>query len=147
MSATAVRAAGTREQPGAEARQILAERAAKNRMLECVLDVRLLIPEPVAAVVRALKLSGCMIYIVTAREERFRWATETWMRNNRINADALFMRPNYNSEPSKTLKAKQIVHALPVEMLARVKLIIDDREDVIESFAKLGICGLRVVMS
>lgn len=103
--------------------------------------------EPVAAVVRALRLCGAQIYVVTARPKSFRVATEGWLVRNHIDVDALYMRDIGDRTPSARLKPRQILHHLPVSSLARVRLIIDDREDVIEEFAKIGICGLKVVMS
>lgn len=103
--------------------------------------------EPVAAVVRALRLCGAHVYIVTARPNSVRSKTEAWLSKHNINVDALIMRDNFDRTSSAKLKVKQIMHMMPINMLARVKLIIDDREDVIEEFSKIGICGLRVVMS
>ncbi len=112
--------------------------------VRCYLDP---VFEPVANVVRALRLMGTQIYVVTAREEYVRHMTHEWMTRHRIPMDALFMRSVGDATPSARLKAKQIVYAVPTQDLARIKLIIDDREDVIEEFARLGICGLKVVMS
>jgi hypothetical protein len=102
----------------------------------------------VADVVRAMKLAGADIYIVTSRNEYWRATTLFWLSKNNIPVDQLFMRPDDdNITPSAKLKVRQISRLMDGNELARISLVIDDREDVLAEFARIGICGLQVRLS
>lgn len=103
---------------------------------------------PIRDLIVSIRKTGYQVFIVTSRPEKYRSMTEAWLGRHGCSVDAIFMRPDDDATtPSARLKAIQVLRLLPVSQLALVRLIIDDRDDVIESFAKLGICGLKVCMS
>src|SRR6266568_1740048 len=86
---------------------------------------------------------------ITSRPERYRKETLRWLGKHRINLDTVFMRPEGDTRPSPDLKVGMIDW---IEDWYRWKydasftgtyLVIDDREDVIAAFHKLGISTLK----
>jgi hypothetical protein len=82
------------------------------------------------------------VVIVTAREERFRQMTMTWLIRNTINASGLIMRPENNYMRSAELKVMIAKDKLGKEF-NQVDLVIDDRDDVLAAFRGLGIMTLQ----
>lgn len=103
---------------------------------------------PIADLVRVMKAAGMQIYIVTSRNDYWRATAMLWLGKHGVPVDRLFMRPDDDDvTPSAKLKVRQILTYMLPSDLARVSLIIDDREDVLAEFARLGICGLQVRLS
>ena len=104
--------------------------------------------KPVADLVKALRAAGTEIYIVTSRNEYWRFTAIAWLAKHGIQFDRMFMRPDDDDvTPSAKLKLRQIISSMDGADLGRVSLIIDDRQDVLDEFARIGICGLQVRLS
>lgn len=78
------------------------------------------------------------VWIITARREDYREDTEWWLDRYEVPRVGVLMRPNGDLRRSPELK-----FALAESLLPRVKLVVDDREDVLELFAANGVAVLR----
>lgn len=89
----------------------------------------------------ALHCAGHEIYIVTARPRKWLRQTYSWLHKAgiKIEQDHLLMRPHSDSgfRPSPEIKQELTSHL-------DVDLFIEDREDVVEAFAKDGVTTLQV---
>jgi hypothetical protein len=85
-----------------------------------------------------MALCGLTVVIVTAREERFRPCTVSWLTRNGIYAEEVRMRPDGNFMGSAELKV-----FLTQDIRDRIELVIDDREDVLLAFRAMGIPTLQ----
>ena len=94
---------------------------------------------PIINLVIALHNAGHEIYIVTARPKKWLTQTFSWLHKNGVLVDIahILMRPDDVFRPSAELK-QQLVKDLKVDLL------IEDREDVVESFTKTGVTTLQV---
>lgn len=96
---------------------------------------------PIINVVIALHNAGHEIYIVTARPRK--WLRQTYSHLHKIGIkidhDHILMRPldDYKFRPSPEMKQELLSHL-------KVDLLIEDRSDVVEAFAKDGITTLQV---
>lgn len=84
--------------------------------------------EPVAELARVLYASGMPVLVVTARMERWRYITSTWLQKWRIPHDALLMRPDGDGRRDVEIKR---------EILTRIRerytpaLAVDDNPAIV----------------
>jgi hypothetical protein len=82
-------------------------------------------------------LASRPIVLCTGREELFREATETWLRQHLVRFDALYMRPAKDYRPDYVVKAEllqRILHDGFEPIMA-----FDDRNSVVAMWRKLGV--------
>ena len=77
-----------------------------------------------------LQTGGYKIIILTGRSEVCRHMTKVWLRKHGIEYDWLYMRPKGDLRGSPEYKMSVVQQYYKEE----VKMIIDDRQDVIEAF-------------
>lgn len=89
----------------------------------------------------ALHNGGHEIYIVTARPRKWLRQTFSWLHKHGIliEQDHILMRPHEDSDfrPSPEIKQELLSHL-------NVDLLIEDRLDVVEAFAGIGVTTLQV---
>jgi len=78
------------------------------------------------------------VWILTARREDYRDDTEWWLDEYKVRRVGVLMRPNGDLRRSPELK-----FALAEPLLLRVRLLIDDRDDVLDYFVANRICVLK----
>lgn len=82
------------------------------------------------------------VFIVTGRSEDDRAATETWLRENDIRYDRLYMRPSGAHAPDTEIK-KQILERLRAEGFEPL-FAVEDRKSVTEMWRANGVRCLQV---
>jgi phosphoglycolate phosphatase-like HAD superfamily hydrolase len=94
----------------------------------------------VALTVLALQKTGVKAFGLTGRNEAHRTATLAWLLDNGIELDALMMRPDNDWTPDHELKPKALAAAFgSIEgAKARVLMILEDRDKVVEAWRNLG---------
>lgn len=89
---------------------------------------------------------GHRIVFITGRPEEYRMKTWNWLTRHfpdAVKGDCfLYMRPDLNVEPSGILKARIVQNNLSVD---RIVAAYDDREDVLDEYATIGITDTRLV--
>ena len=81
---------------------------------------------------------GDLIAIITGRPWSYVKQTRKWLECNKIHCDFLMMRPVEDKTPSPIMKvkaAKRLTHILK----RNIKMAYDDRQDIIDAYAKAGI--------
>lgn len=95
---------------------------------------------PVAEIVRLVdwfRQAGLEAWIVTAREEKWREATVSWLIRNEVRVDELLMRPDGDYGKAPELKARLLrPHA------SKILLAVDDKEDVCDAYRSIGVLAL-----
>lgn len=79
-----------------------------------------------------------MIYILTARPEKFRSITSDWLRKHYIPHDFLWMRPDHDLRSAHVIKAEWLIK-LGKNPDQKVELVFDDSSKVVEAMQKVGI--------
>jgi hypothetical protein len=82
------------------------------------------------------------VFFLTARHEYVRKQTTDWLHNNHFKYKALIMRYDHNHVPSAQMKrqaVQSLMHSYQIEKA------YDDREDIINAYAELGVEGMLVV--
>jgi hypothetical protein len=83
--------------------------------------------------------------IMTARPEKFRTHTETWLKQNGFLYVELYMRENDDMRTSPEIKREMVIKKLNKDyMKPKIELAYDDRDDVLEAYRKLGIKTQKV---
>lgn len=105
--------------------------------------------DPIHDLVAAVNaLHGAAFHIIglTARPEKWRTATMAWMVKHDLHLHELLMRPDADFTKSPVVKVAVAAERLGGvdQIKARVAFIIDDRQDVCEAFAALGVTALQV---
>lgn len=101
-------------------------------------------------IVNAMFAEGYQVILITARPLWCRSMTCSWLTKYNVSFDQLIMRPNpgndgYNLR-SPVLKAKQIsnyIEAFNLQSRRDDILLIDDRKDICDAMAKIGIQTLQ----
>jgi uncharacterized HAD superfamily protein len=93
----------------------------------------------IISLVCALQMAGHDVYILTARPRKWLRQTYAWLQKNGINveADHILMRYEDVFAPAVDIKLS-LIDGMNVDLL------IEDREDVCEAFAKAGITTMMV---
>jgi microsomal dipeptidase-like Zn-dependent dipeptidase len=87
----------------------------------------------------ALHNAGHQIYIVTAIPRKWKRKLFSWLHKAGIlvEEDHILMRPDDSFHPAPEIKEELLAHL-------KVDLLIEDRLDVVEAFAKLGVTTMQV---
>jgi hypothetical protein len=95
---------------------------------------------PMIRLVNSLSLLSARVIHLTGRPEQWRGLTLSWMVRHKVLSHGLLMRPEGDYRPQRELKP-----ALAMEQpwWPQVRLVVDDREDVLEAFRALGVHTLR----
>jgi phosphoglycolate phosphatase-like HAD superfamily hydrolase len=97
----------------------------------------------VANLINNLSASGYEIIGFTGRPEKFRTLTVSWLVKYQINIDTILMRPDDNFIKNSELKIILIKEYFGNDF-SKVHFIIDDNEESILEFYKLGIPTLQI---
>lgn len=89
---------------------------------------------------------GCYITIgFTMRPEKWRQTTNAWMMKYNVGLTNILMRANNDFEPAHTAKIALVRRHFTEEQIKHIQFIVDDREDVCQSFTdELGISSLQI---
>jgi hypothetical protein len=93
--------------------------------------------------INSLSSVGYTFIGITNRNERFRALTVEWLVKNRIDIDEILMRPDDNYQKSTELKLDLLKKRFN-EDYKKIHFIIDDSEEAILAFFKLGIPTLQI---
>lgn len=88
---------------------------------------------------RSLKLDNIVLFVLTARSEKLRTITMTWLNHYGVSVKELHMRPLGNRLPDHLLKQKMLAaikrkHALGREGGLLPLLAVDDDENVVRMY-------------
>jgi hypothetical protein len=97
----------------------------------------------VVNLINSLSAMGYIIIGVTGRNEKFRRLTLDWFLKNHIDLDELLMRPDDNFVKNGELKVKLVTDRFSGNF-REIHFLIDDNEDAILEFYKLGISTLHI---
>jgi hypothetical protein len=87
--------------------------------------------------------NGDKVIVITARPEKFRGMTLNWLMEYRVNIHDLLMRPDDNYSKSSEIKIK-LISTYFNNIFDNIGFFIDDNEEAIKEFQKLGIATLHV---
>ena len=94
------------------------------------------------SILRAMKMTGtCNIFIVTGRSEKSREATETWLAENNIPFDKVFMREEGDFSHSNDFKQK--VYEDNIKNNYNVLFVLDDDTKCIEIYQEQGLICMK----
>lgn len=97
---------------------------------------------PVASVVHALVASGLGVIYCSGRDDSCRGATLGWLTSNGLPAGPLFMRRT--GDHRKDFIVKQELFDQHIRYNFDVKLVLDDRSQVVKMWRRLGLTCLQV---
>jgi len=97
----------------------------------------------IARLINSLASMSYVIIGITGRNEKFRQLTTKWLLEHRIDVDELLMRPDGNFEKNGIVKMALVEERFK-NNYKNIQFLIDDNEDTILSFHKLGITTLQV---
>lgn len=91
--------------------------------------------------VKCLRVGKMHVVGLTARPERYRKETSTWLRLHDAELDGLIMRPDENHESSTVLKPRMALEHFDPRHVA---FVLEDRTDVAEAMVVAGYSVLQV---
>ena len=98
--------------------------------------------EDIANIVRNLKDSETKIYLITAREKKWKKITQSWLKLNEIPYDNLLMRNDGDKNSDADVKLKIVKEYVNPK---RVWFVLEDRDDVVQMYREdLGLTCLQV---
>ena len=98
--------------------------------------------ENIANIVRNLKDAETKIYLITAREKKWKKITQHWLRLNEIPYDNLLMRNDGDKNSDADVKLKIVKEYVNPK---RVWFVLEDRDDVVQMYREeLGLTCLQV---
>jgi len=97
---------------------------------------------PVIVIVRALRALGYEILVVSGREDLCRDATERWLHKHIDFIPLLFMRSAGDYRPDYIVKEE--IYRTHIEFQWDVTLVLDDRQQTVDLWRRLGITTLQV---
>jgi hypothetical protein len=97
----------------------------------------------VANLINNLSASGYQIIAITGRNEKHRTLTVSWLVKNKIDIDIILMRPDDDYSKNGELKVRLIKDYFKNDF-KKIHFLIDDNEDTILEFYKLGIPTLQI---
>ena len=103
--------------------------------------------EPVTAIadiIKALYLDSYRIIGLTARPRKWEGLTTTWCARHHIPVEHFLMREDDDYRPAAELKVALAKAHFGDALPDVVALVLDDRADVLERFAALGVTTLKV---
>ena len=94
------------------------------------------------SILRAMKMTGtCNIFIVTGRSEKSREATETWLTENNIPFDKVFMREEGDFSHSNDFKQK--VYEDNIKNNYNVLFVLDDDTKCMKMYQEQGLICMK----
>lgn len=83
---------------------------------------------------------------LTSRNEKWRTLTVTWLLKHGLLLDDILMRPDNDFTPAAEMKIRLVRERLGDDAAIRrqVLAVFDDREDVLATFAAIGVTTLQV---
>lgn len=94
------------------------------------------------------RIDGMSPIIITGRPLEYLVPTQEWLTRHGILPALICMRPNGNFKPSPVMKAAALRSILDAGVLvSEIALAIDDRDDILAEYAKLGIATQRVFIN
>lgn len=94
------------------------------------------------SILRAMKMTGtCNIFIVTGRSEKSREATETWLAENNIPFDKVFMREEGDFSHSNDFKQK--VYEDNIKNNYNVLFVLDDDTKCMKMYQEQGLICMK----
>jgi uncharacterized HAD superfamily protein len=107
---------------------------ARSATSSCIQDI--------ANIVRNLKDAETKIYLITAREKKWKKITQHWLRLNEIPYDNLLMRNDGDKNSDADVKLKIVKEYVNPK---RVWFVLEDRDDVVQMYREdLGLTCLQV---
>ena len=98
--------------------------------------------EDIANIIRNLKDAETKIYLITAREKKWKKITQHWLRLNEIPYDNLLMRNDGDKNSDADVKLKIVKEYVNPK---RVWFVLEDRDDVVQMYREeLGLTCLQV---
>lgn len=98
-----------------------------------------LLNQPIAEILRALDLP---IFFVSGRQDTYRPQTESWLKQHGFVVSNLHMRPAGDMRKDSIVKAEIFEHNIRGKY--NVKLVLDDRDQVVYMWRSLGLTCLQV---
>ena len=101
--------------------------------------------EPNDAVIETLHAFACVdyqIWIFSGRSDAVKTKTVTWLHKHNVPYDVLLMRPDGDYTPDDELKRGWLLSRPSV--LKRVRLVIDDRQKVVDMWREMGLTCFQV---
>jgi len=92
---------------------------------------------PVINTLKALKQAGATILAVSGRDGSCKSETESWMKAHDVPFDALFMRPAGDFRKDSIIKEE--IYNNDIKDNYNVVMVFDDRNQVVETWRKLGL--------
>ena len=107
---------------------------ARSAASSCIQDI--------ANIIRNLKDAETKIYLITAREKKWKKITQHWLRLNEIPYDNLLMRNDGDKNSDADVKLKIVKEYVNPK---RVWFVLEDRDDVVQMYREdLGLTCLQV---
>ena len=98
--------------------------------------------EDIANIIRNLKDAETKIYLITAREKKWKKITQSWLKLNKIPYDNLLMRNDGDKNSDADVKLKIVKEYVNPK---RVWFVLEDRDDVVQMYREdLGLTCLQV---
>lgn len=97
---------------------------------------------PIADIVKLYKKNGVKILILSGREDASKKDTETWLKCNDIDYDALYMRTTGDHRGDEITKRE--LYDKYIKDTYNVLFVLDDREKVVDLWRELGLTCLQV---
>jgi predicted kinase len=97
---------------------------------------------PVASIVRLFALNGYQIVYCSGREDSCRFQTEDFLSSNALPKGPLFMRAT--GDYRKDYIVKQELFDLNIRASFNVKFVLDDRDQVVQMWRRMGLTCLQV---
>lgn len=101
--------------------------------------------QPVLDMVRLLEQLNAKFHIVglTARPEKWRTVTMTWLLKHGVQLDELLMRPHECYLETPQCKLTEVARRFGPDWREQILCVIDDHEHVIEAFRAAGVTAMR----
>lgn len=97
--------------------------------------------EPVRTILRALHHNH-YILLTSGRSIAYKSETESWLLNNNIAWNRLFMRPIGDNRPDEMVKAE--FYDDYIKDIYPVDFVLDDRDKIVKMWRKFGLTCLQV---
>lgn len=94
---------------------------------------------PVKLVCTAMRDAGFKIVLVTARSERFRPHTSTWLDLHNIQRDILFMRPDGDERTDEEVKEEILWKITNENYGVHPVMVFEDKSEVIDMYRRHGL--------
>lgn len=101
-----------------------------------------LLNEPVAHIVKTYAAVGVKVILVSGRESKYRKPTEHWLGTHEIPFEELHMRRTRDFRKDAIVKTE--IYRGQIEPKYRVLFVLDDRNQVVDQWRKLGLTCLQV---